>query len=136
MALHGDYLTALTPPADGGWIGSSPWVGLLAPSAAGTPAVAADTDPANADAADAWSLNNRVEATLDRLNLDPAALMGTLSGGMQKRVALACVLAQAQHLATEAMTAITWDGEFHRHDIGWRAIARERDLAGDGAGPV
>ena len=47
------------------------------------------------DAADAWSLNNRVEATLDRLNLDPAALMGTLSGGMQKRVALACALVSA-----------------------------------------
>ena len=47
------------------------------------------------DAADAWSLNNRVEATLDRLNLDPRALMGTLSGGMQKRVALACALVSA-----------------------------------------
>ncbi len=44
------------------------------------------------DAADAWNLNNRVETTLDRLNLDKAALMGTLSGGMQKRVALACAL--------------------------------------------
>jgi ATP-binding cassette subfamily F protein uup len=44
------------------------------------------------DAADAWSLNNRVDATLDRLNLDSKALMGTLSGGMQKRVALACAL--------------------------------------------
>ena len=47
------------------------------------------------DAADAWSFNNRVEATLDRLNLDPHALMGTLSGGMQKRVALACALVSA-----------------------------------------
>jgi len=44
------------------------------------------------DAADAWNLNNRVETTLDRLNLDKNALMGTLSGGMQKRVALACAL--------------------------------------------
>jgi ATP-binding cassette subfamily F protein uup len=47
------------------------------------------------DAADAWNLNNRVETTLDRLNLDKAALMGTLSGGMQKRVALACALVSA-----------------------------------------
>ncbi len=47
------------------------------------------------DAADAWSLNNRVEATLDRLNLNQHALMGTLSGGMQKRVALACALVSA-----------------------------------------
>lgn len=47
------------------------------------------------DAADAWNLNNRVETTLDRLNLDKNALMGTLSGGMQKRVALACALVSA-----------------------------------------
>ncbi len=44
------------------------------------------------DAADAWNLNNKVETTLDRLNLDASSLMGTLSGGMQKRVALACAL--------------------------------------------
>jgi ATP-binding cassette subfamily F protein uup len=44
------------------------------------------------DAANAWSLNNRVETTLDRLNLKRDSLMGTLSGGMQKRVALACAL--------------------------------------------
>lgn len=44
------------------------------------------------DAADAWSLSNKVETTLDRLNLMSTALMGTLSGGMQKRVALACAL--------------------------------------------
>jgi ATP-binding cassette subfamily F protein uup len=47
------------------------------------------------DAADAWSLNSRVEATLDRLNLDPHAKIGALSGGMQKRVALACALVGA-----------------------------------------
>jgi ATP-binding cassette subfamily F protein uup len=47
------------------------------------------------DAADAWSLNNKVEATLDRLNLRADSLMGTLSGGMQKRVALARALVSA-----------------------------------------
>jgi ABC transport system ATP-binding/permease protein len=47
------------------------------------------------DAADAWSLGNRVETTLDRLRLDKNALMGTLSGGTQKRVALACALVGA-----------------------------------------
>jgi ATP-binding cassette subfamily F protein uup len=47
------------------------------------------------DAADAWNLNNRVETTLDRLNLNKDSLMGTLSGGMQKRVALACALVSA-----------------------------------------
>jgi ATP-binding cassette subfamily F protein uup len=47
------------------------------------------------DAADAWSLTNRVETTLNRLNLDKHAVMGTLSGGTQKRVALACALVGA-----------------------------------------
>ncbi|MDB5774307.1 MAG: abcZ [Herbaspirillum sp.] len=47
------------------------------------------------DAADAWNLGNKVETTLDRLNLTSGALMGTLSGGMQKRVALACALVSA-----------------------------------------
>ena len=47
------------------------------------------------DAADAWSLNNKVETTLDKLNLAKDAIMGTLSGGMKKRVALACALVSA-----------------------------------------
>lgn len=47
------------------------------------------------DAADAWSLTNRVETILARLNLDKDALMGTLSGGTQKRVALGCALVGA-----------------------------------------
>ena len=47
------------------------------------------------DAADAWNLKSRVEATLDRLSLNGDTLVGTLSGGMQKRVALACGLVGA-----------------------------------------
>ncbi|NEX60418.1 ATP-binding cassette domain-containing protein [Noviherbaspirillum galbum] len=47
------------------------------------------------DAADAWNLDNRVETILDRLNLDRHAIMGTLSGGTQKRVALGCALVGA-----------------------------------------
>jgi ATP-binding cassette subfamily F protein uup len=47
------------------------------------------------DACDGWSLQNKVETTLDRLNLGKEALMGTLSGGMQKRVALAVALVSA-----------------------------------------
>ena len=44
------------------------------------------------EALDAWNWEQRVEATLQRLGLDAAALMGQLSGGMQKRVALAQAL--------------------------------------------
>jgi ATP-binding cassette subfamily F protein uup len=44
------------------------------------------------DATDAWNLGNKVETTLGRLGLNGEAKMGTLSGGMQKRVALAVAL--------------------------------------------
>jgi ATP-binding cassette subfamily F protein uup len=50
---------------------------------------------AKLDAADAWSIGNRVETILARLNLGRDARMGTLSGGTQKRVALARALVSA-----------------------------------------
>jgi len=47
------------------------------------------------------------------------------SGG---RVLCVCALgediADAQRRAYEEVSGISWPGEFHRHDIGWRAIAR------------
>src|SRR5690606_17284895 len=49
------------------------------------------------------------------------------SGG---RVLCVCALgdtvADAQHKAYETVAGVSWHGEFHRHDIGWRAIERER----------
>jgi phosphoribosylamine--glycine ligase len=49
------------------------------------------------------------------------------SGG---RVLCVCALgdsvADAQRKAYAQVAGISWHGEFHRHDIGWRAIARER----------
>ena len=47
------------------------------------------------DALDGWNLANKVDTTLDRLDLARDAKMGTLSGGMQKRVALAVALVSA-----------------------------------------
>ncbi|MBW3550706.1 MAG: phosphoribosylamine--glycine ligase [Proteobacteria bacterium] len=51
----------------------------------------------------------------------------TTTGG---RVLCVCALgdsvADAQHRAYEAVAGISWHGEFHRHDIGWRAIEREQ----------
>src|SRR5690606_10444476 len=40
--------------------------------------------------------------------------------------ALGDTVADAQARAYAAVAGISWPGEFHRHDIGWRAIARER----------
>jgi len=52
------------------------------------------------------------------------------SGG---RVLCVCALgdsvADAQRKAYAEVAGISWHGEFHRHDIGWRAIAREQDRA-------
>jgi phosphoribosylamine--glycine ligase len=49
------------------------------------------------------------------------------SGG---RVLCVCALgdsvADAQRRAYAEVAGISWHGEFHRHDIGWRAIERER----------
>ena len=59
---------------------------------------------------------------------------GTIARGGQVltaggRVLCACALGatvgEAQALAYRAASAIHWHGEFHRTDIGWRAIARE-----------
>jgi phosphoribosylamine--glycine ligase len=49
------------------------------------------------------------------------------SGG---RVLCVCAIgdsvADAQRRAYAEVAGISWHGEFHRHDIGWRAIERER----------
>ncbi len=46
------------------------------------------------------------------------------------RVLCVCALgdnvAEARQLALDGVAKITWDGEFHRSDIGWRAIEREQ----------
>ena len=47
------------------------------------------------DVVDGWNLENRVQTTLQKLNLDRARLVGTLSGGMKKRVAFARALVSA-----------------------------------------
>ncbi len=47
------------------------------------------------DVTDGWNLSNRVETTLQKLNLDGQRVINTLSGGMKKRVALARALVVA-----------------------------------------
>ncbi len=47
------------------------------------------------EAFDAWNWEQRVEETLQRLHLDPTAVIASLSGGTRKRVALAQALVSA-----------------------------------------
>ena len=47
------------------------------------------------EAYDAWNWEQRVEEALDRLHLDSSAIVGALSGGTKKRVALAQALVTA-----------------------------------------
>jgi len=42
--------------------------------------------------------------------------------------ALGDTVAEAQQRAYAEVAGISWPGEFHRHDIGWRAIEREQPL--------
>jgi len=51
----------------------------------------------------------------------------TAGGRVLTVCALGDSVAAAQQTAYAAMANIRWQGEFHRHDIGWRAIARESD---------
>lgn len=50
------------------------------------------------DVLDGWNLDNRVVTTLQKLGLDRERLIGTLSGGMKKRVALARALVRSPDL--------------------------------------
>ena len=56
-------------------------------------------------------------------------LQGDLAITAGGRVLCVCALgdtvAEARHRAYADVAGISWHGEFHRHDIGWRAIERE-----------
>jgi phosphoribosylamine--glycine ligase len=51
----------------------------------------------------------------------------TTGGRVLCATALGASVAEAQRHAYDAVAKISWAGEFHRHDIGWRAIERERN---------
>jgi len=58
----------------------------------GAPGIDLDALQTQIEAQDAWNWEQRVQETLQRLHLDPQAVVGALSGGTKKRVALAQAL--------------------------------------------
>ena len=58
----------------------------------GAPGLDLDALQSQIEAYDAWNWEQRVEETLQRLHLDPQAVISALSGGTKKRVALAQAL--------------------------------------------
>ncbi|RYF46005.1 MAG: ATP-binding cassette domain-containing protein, partial [Cytophagaceae bacterium] len=61
----------------------------------GAPGLDLDALQSQIEAYDAWNWEQRVEETLQRLHLDGSVLIGALSGGTRKRVALAQALVAA-----------------------------------------
>ena len=61
--------------------------------------------------------------------LDDAGHIIATGGRVLCVAALGDSVADAQRHAYAGVDAIRWDSEFHRNDIGWRAIARERGEA-------
>ncbi|MBB3345308.1 phosphoribosylamine--glycine ligase [Luteimonas sp. RC10] len=59
--------------------------------------------------------------------LDAHGQAVTAGGRVLCVVALGESVADAQHRAYGEIAGISWPGEFHRKDIGWRAIERERN---------
>ena len=57
--------------------------------------------------------------------LDADGSVVTSGGRVLCVCALGATVRAAQAIAYEAVARISWDGEFHRGDIGWRAIERE-----------
>ena len=61
--------------------------------------------------------------------LDAHGQAVTAGGRVLCVTALGETVADAQTRAYGELAGISWPGEFHRHDIGWRAIERERSPA-------
>ena len=51
----------------------------------------------------------------------------SIGGRVLNVTALGRSVADAKERADEAIAEIDWPEGFHRHDIGWRAILRERN---------
>ena len=75
--------------------GLAPAIALRDQYLSGAEGLDLDALQSQIEAFDAWNWEQRVDETLHRLHLDGAALVGSLSGGTRKRVALAQALVSA-----------------------------------------
>ena len=83
--------------------------------------------PRLGDSINAWDVPDVLDTKVFHAGTRIEGEHAVTAGG---RVLCVCALgetvADAQHKAYAAVAGISWHGEFHRHDIGWRAIERER----------
>ncbi len=84
--------------------------------------------PRLGDAIDSWDAPELPDTKIFHAGtkLDANRSVVTSGGRVLCVCALGDSVADAQHRAYGAVAGVSWHGEFHRHDIGWRAIARER----------
>ncbi|MFD0740068.1 phosphoribosylamine--glycine ligase [Lysobacter koreensis] len=84
--------------------------------------------PRLGDAIDSWDVPDLPGTKVFHAGtrLDENNSMVTSGGRVLCVCALGESVADAQQRAYGAVAGVSWHGEFHRHDIGWRAIARER----------
>ena len=83
--------------------------------------------PRLGDAIDSWDVPELADTKVFHAGtqLDANGTVVTSGGRVLCVCALGESVADAQQRAYGAVAGVSWHGEFHRHDIGWRAIARE-----------
>src|SRR5690606_35538285 len=127
MRLRSDFAALVEAGIDGGLAGVDaewdprPALGVVMP-AEGYPGT-----PRTGDAINSLDVLDVEDTKVFHAGTRLEGAHAVTAGG---RVLCVCALgdtvADAQARAYAAVAGISWPGEFHRHDIGWRAIARER----------
>ncbi|MGH8033062.1 MAG: phosphoribosylamine--glycine ligase [Luteimonas sp.] len=84
--------------------------------------------PRVGDAIDSWNVPELPDTKIFHAGTqrDGNGAIVTSGGRVLCVCALGASVADAQQRAYGAVAGVSWRGEFHRHDIGWRAIKRER----------
>jgi phosphoribosylamine---glycine ligase len=84
--------------------------------------------PRLGDAINSWDVPDLVDSKVFHAGtrVDAEGAVVTSGGRVLCVCALGDSVADAQARTYAEVAGISWLGEFHRHDIGWRAIARER----------